>query len=544
MNEAFEHAYGKLNENGDFIDSINEADVVIPKDKMFDPDSISLTGIARQAKEAEDARIAKEAEDKRKAEAEIRLKPTLDEVNKASDKLEVLFDKLVPNSGAAQSVAGEMVRAMMRILYRDYNDGDVFYEGYGLETCGSSAEFLMDSEADLADDFKAIAEDQLTDEAYTEAITAISNKLVEFIVNNPYLMIEDSHVDSRDYDIDWLDEHQPKYDYTCNLPEIIVDHINNGDISSDDVRYELEYWEIPGLGGIEKNCDSLYVYHDTVEISGLTKDAYDWVDEHLYNELESYASTLDEEYGSTDYDDEELDDGIDESMKSNDLNESATAEGKIVVTEEPYYVISYDDGEGVHYYSYRGSYDADFRGDRYYDIDRISDDLDDAVIFDTKDEAEEYISTANDYLFDFYKSMDDKDSRYGGGSDFDFKYGSVKDLIDWLGSGMEVVKIGGDKPKVYKVTSNEVTDQNDRPLYIDKDLEDAKGVFLHDIKIDKSMKSIDEDTAWDKVKDIFDQIDDNPKSQINEPLKEPKESEKSTNDTFNRVQDVITKYFK
>ena len=370
MNEAFEHAYGKLNENGDFIDSINEADVIIPKDKMFDPDSISLTGIARQAKEAEDARIAKEAEDKRKAEAEIRLKPVLDEVNKASDKLEVLFDKLVPNSGAAQSVAGEMVRAMMRILYRDYNDGDVFYEGYGLETCGSSAEFLMDSEADLADDFKDIVEDQLTDEAYTEAITAISNKLVEFIVNNPYLMIEDNNIDSRDYDIDWLYEHQPKYDYTCNLPDAIVDHINNGDISSDDVRYELEYWEIPGLGGIEKNCDSLNVFHDTVEISGLTKDAYDWVDEHLYNELESYASTLDEEYGSTDHDAESDDD------------------------------------------------------------------------------------------------------------------------------------------------------------------------------LDESMKSIDENTVWDKIQDVFDQIDDNSESQSSKPLEEPEESKESTNDTFNRVQDVITKYFK
>ena len=34
MNEAFEHAYGKLNENGDFVDSITEADVIIPKDKM------------------------------------------------------------------------------------------------------------------------------------------------------------------------------------------------------------------------------------------------------------------------------------------------------------------------------------------------------------------------------------------------------------------------------------------------------------------------------------------------------------------------------
>ncbi len=320
MNEAFEHAYGKLTKNGDFTDSINEADVIIPKDKMFDPDYISLTGIARQAKEAEDARIAKEAEDKRRAEAEIHLKPMLDELSKADDKLELLFDKLVPSSGKADSVAGEMVRAMMRILYRDYNDGDVFYEGYGLETCGSSAEFLMGSDADLTDDFKAIVEDQLTDEAYTEAITAISNKLVEFIINNPYLMIENNSIDSRNYGIDWLEEHQPKYDCTCTLPEVVVDHINNGDISDNDVQWELESWEIPGLGSIEKNCDSLYVYRDTVEISGLTKDAYDWVDEHLYKELESYANTLDEEYGSTDpYDNgEEFDDDIDECMESID----------------------------------------------------------------------------------------------------------------------------------------------------------------------------------------------------------------------------------
>lgn len=302
MNEAFEHAYGKLTENGDFTNSINEADVIIPQDKLFDPDSISLTGIAKQVKDAEDARIAKEAEDKRKAEAEIHLKPMLDEVNKASNKLEVLFDKLVPNSGTAQSVAGEMVRAMMRILYRDYNDGDVFYEGYGLETCGSSAEFLMDSEADLADDFKAIVEDQLTDEAYTEAITAISNKLVEFIINNPYLMVEDNSIDSRNYDVSWLEENQPRYDYSCELPEGIIKHLSNNNISNQDLEWELAYWEIPGLGSIEKNCDSLDVYSGSVEISGLNKEAYDWLEEHLYKELESYVNVLNDEYGVVDSD--------------------------------------------------------------------------------------------------------------------------------------------------------------------------------------------------------------------------------------------------
>ncbi len=321
MNEAFEHAYGKLNENGDFADNITEADVVIPKDKMFDPDSISLTGIARQAKEAEDARIAKEAEDKRRAEAEIRLKPMLDELSKADDKLELLFDKLVPSSGKADSVAGEMVRAMMRILYRDYNDGDVFYEGYGLETCGDSVEYLMDSDADLTDDFKAIVEDQLTDEAYTDAITAISNKLVDFIINNPYLMVEDNDIDSRSYGINWLEENQPKYDYSCTLPDDVVEHMNNDDISSQDLEWELAYWEIPGLGSIEKNCDSLNVNRNDVEINGLTKDAYDWIKEHLYRELESYASTLDEEYDTVNQDEdseENFDDNIDECIKSVD----------------------------------------------------------------------------------------------------------------------------------------------------------------------------------------------------------------------------------
>ena len=187
----------------------------------------------------------------------------------------------------------------------------------------------------------------------------------------------------------------------------------------------------------------------------------------------------------------------------NSINESATAEGKIVVTEDPYYVIAYSDGEGTYYYSDRGSYNVDFRGDRYYDIDRISDDLDNAVIFDTEDEAEEYLSTANKYLFYFYEHIDARDSRYGGGFDFDFNDGSVEDLIDWLGSGMEVVKIGGDEPKVYHVTSDEVTDKYKDPLKSFDDLENTDGVFLNNIKIDESIKSINEKADWDKVRDIL-----------------------------------------
>lgn len=189
------------------------------------------------------------------------------------------------------------------------------------------------------------------------------------------------------------------------------------------------------------------------------------------------------------------------------LDESATAEGKIVVTNDPYYVIAYSDGESTYYYSDKGSYNVDFRGNRYYDINRISDELDDAVTFDTKDEAEEYLSTANKYLFYFYKYMDNVDHRRGGSFNFDFSNSSIEEFINWLGSGMEIAKIGGDKPKAYNVTSDEVADQNDRPLYIDKDLEDADGVFLKNIKIKAtSDKNKEEEVKFDEIEDFQEQL--------------------------------------
>lgn len=57
-------------------------------------------------------------------------------------RLDKLFTELVPLSGQAKTVEGEMVRAISRILYRYSNDGDFFFRGYGKETAGSSASYL------------------------------------------------------------------------------------------------------------------------------------------------------------------------------------------------------------------------------------------------------------------------------------------------------------------------------------------------------------------------------------------------------------------
>jgi hypothetical protein len=58
------------------------------------------------------------------------------------DVFSSLFNELVPSQGPAQNMFGEIVRAVNRICYRKWNDGDIFYDGYGIETCGNAAEFL------------------------------------------------------------------------------------------------------------------------------------------------------------------------------------------------------------------------------------------------------------------------------------------------------------------------------------------------------------------------------------------------------------------
>ena len=73
---------------------------------------------------------------------------TLNEFLKGAlkDRNQVLFDKLVPGMGASEFAEGEMIRALNRLVYRWYNDGDKFFEGYGTETAGPAHSFLVNSD--------------------------------------------------------------------------------------------------------------------------------------------------------------------------------------------------------------------------------------------------------------------------------------------------------------------------------------------------------------------------------------------------------------
>jgi hypothetical protein len=58
-------------------------------------------------------------------------------------RLSELFKELVPFSGKADTVKGELVRAVNRIGYRFYNDGDLLGVGYGNETCNAAGRYIV-----------------------------------------------------------------------------------------------------------------------------------------------------------------------------------------------------------------------------------------------------------------------------------------------------------------------------------------------------------------------------------------------------------------
>ena len=66
-------------------------------------------------------------------------------MNKHGDRLDELFKELVPASGKAPTVAGEIVRAACKIGYRYNNDGDIINSGYGKETCNPPARYLAEN---------------------------------------------------------------------------------------------------------------------------------------------------------------------------------------------------------------------------------------------------------------------------------------------------------------------------------------------------------------------------------------------------------------
>ena len=129
---------------------------------------------------------------------------------------ETLFKKLVPNSGKAKTVEGEMLLAISRLIYRKHNDGDYFFESYGAEVCGSFATYLFDitRKLELHDMRKLlVSADGARGNRYDKLLTQFLNLLLEYIVSKDGKYTPNT-VSSQEFESDY--ENEDAYDDELN----------------------------------------------------------------------------------------------------------------------------------------------------------------------------------------------------------------------------------------------------------------------------------------------------------------------------------------
>ena len=102
-------------------------------------------------------------------------------MTKNEDRTNKLFEELVPASGKAENLAGELVRAMGRIAYRFYNDGDQVGIGYGKETCNPAARFLIHKANNEVSDLAAAIWGHHSEEAYETLLVLPAGAVADYV---------------------------------------------------------------------------------------------------------------------------------------------------------------------------------------------------------------------------------------------------------------------------------------------------------------------------------------------------------------------------
>ena len=104
-----------------------------------------------------------------------------------TDRVDALFKALVPMEGKADSMAGEIIRAISRIGYRYYNDGDQVGIGYGRETCNPPARFLAAHTTKAVADLVPALWMASDPAAYEGLLNLITEMVVDYVEGHPEL---------------------------------------------------------------------------------------------------------------------------------------------------------------------------------------------------------------------------------------------------------------------------------------------------------------------------------------------------------------------
>lgn len=274
-----------------------EAEITIPQDKLNDPTSpVNLLDIAKERDEYEKEMSSRAKYQELANTVLTRVHEMYEQESSTEEILQYMFDELVPDHGKCETVAGEMVRAMMMVLV-----SDTWYdEDY--EDAASSVEYLVDYIESLRDEFESTATRGMTGTDYNDAIVNITNKLVDYLMDNEHYFTEANEEDSRNYTKEWVKEFIPTFDIEIPVSEKLREFVEAGKVDS---------WRLKSYVEDALSYDSAYEgaetstpwshYDTTVTVEKLNRDGYAQLKNTVNNEsdleyfwLDLYNDVVDE----------------------------------------------------------------------------------------------------------------------------------------------------------------------------------------------------------------------------------------------------------
>ena len=131
-------------------------------------------------------------------------------------KNDALFDELVSVEGASETKAGELVRAVNRIGYRFWNDGDMIGVEQGNETCNAAARFIMEVyDGTEMEGLVSAMWGMQNEKVYEYSLDLLFDSMVRYIDGHPELKTEPNDEDMFEFkelsDEDWYEEDEDDY---------------------------------------------------------------------------------------------------------------------------------------------------------------------------------------------------------------------------------------------------------------------------------------------------------------------------------------------
>lgn len=322
-------------------EELTEAPITLNADELNNPGNIDLKKVIKRNADEEKERARQAEYSRRKKEATEKYAGLLDDVAIALDTdedktnaLDLLFDGLVPPEGKCDTVAGEIVRAMMKVVTRYYNDGDYYFMGYGLETAAPAIAYLENRYEDIISDVDSIKTKYIDyldhkelEKSYENFLSDMVVAIIEDIKAHPELLTEPNDDDYLKTDAEHIVDAQPLFTYDFMIGYEIRELYDAGIISERDIEEyakEALYWESV-YDGVDVSAGGDYIYVEDLTYDGLValkeklsnRGGRDGIDDFWADLLEQNQDAYDKLQNG---DEEDEDEDLDESLHQSDAN--------------------------------------------------------------------------------------------------------------------------------------------------------------------------------------------------------------------------------